>query len=138
MAKLDSSGALQWHTFVGGDNSDSGYDIAVDGDRSVYVVGYSMADWGEPVHPYSGGYDILVAKLSGTGVLRWHTFLGSGIGDEGLAVSLDADWNITVAGESHATWGEPVNPYGDECCCDAAVARMETRIYSVYLPLASH
>jgi beta-propeller repeat-containing protein/type IX secretion system substrate protein len=62
-AKLDSSGALQWHTFVGGWIHDRGEGIAVDGNGSVYVTGWSDASWGSPVRLYTDYVDAFVANI---------------------------------------------------------------------------
>jgi hypothetical protein len=89
------------------------------------------------VNPHSGEADILVAEVSGSGVLEWHTFFGSVMTDAAQAVRLDADRNVNVAGFGNTTWGQPVNPHAGGSNPDAAVARIQTRTYYVYLPLAS-
>ena len=65
VAQLNSSGALQWNTFLGGDGEDRGFGIAAD-DANVYVTGESWVeygDWGDPVRPGSGKYDAFAARL---------------------------------------------------------------------------
>ena len=89
--KLNSSGAYQWHTFYGSSGDDSGHGIAVDGSGNVYVTGYSDATWNgpagqNPLHAYSGGYDIFVLKLNSSGAYQWHTFYGSSSDDEAMAL----------------------------------------------------
>jgi uncharacterized repeat protein (TIGR01451 family) len=64
-AQLDSSGVLQWNTFLGGEYRDEGHAIATDG-TDVYVVGSSSVtygDWGTPISPGAGSYDAFVAKI---------------------------------------------------------------------------
>ena len=39
VAKFNSNGELQWHTFLGSVDKDEGYGIAVDGSGNVYIVG---------------------------------------------------------------------------------------------------
>ena len=65
VAQLNTSGALQWNTFLGGDNEEDGYGVAADG-ANVYVVGQSWiedGDWGTPVRPGSGKYDAWAVRL---------------------------------------------------------------------------
>jgi hypothetical protein len=113
VAKLDSSGSLLWNTFMGATGEDRGYAIAVDGSGNVYVAGYSSATWGAPVNAHSGGvgYDAFATKLDSSGSLLWNTFMGSSSYDYGNAIAADDSGNVYVAGESHATWGTPVNPH---------------------------
>ena len=65
-ATLDPDGNLIWNTFLGGDGVDIGNALAVDGNGSVYLAGYSDVTWGSPVRDFSGGGDdAFVAKLPG-------------------------------------------------------------------------
>jgi len=62
--KLNSSGELQWNTFMGASAYDLARRIAVDGNGNVYVAGESTG-WGSPVNPYSGGSsDAFAAKIN--------------------------------------------------------------------------
>jgi hypothetical protein len=112
VAKLNSSGALTWNTFLGGSGWDIGYGIAVDGGGSVYVTGNSDATWGSPVRAYTGNWDSFAAKLSSSGALTWNTFLGGGGLDEGRGIAVDSTGKVYVVGYSEATWGSPVRAYG--------------------------
>jgi hypothetical protein len=111
VAKLNGSGALQWNTFLGGSNSDYGYGIAVDTSGNIYVTGYGNTTWGSPVLPFAGSSDAFAAKLNGSGVLQWNTFLGGSGYDYGWGVAVDTSGNVYLAGESAATWGSPVRPF---------------------------
>jgi hypothetical protein len=121
-AKLNSSGARQWNTFMGASESDYGMAIAVDGSGNVYTAGYSSATWGTPLNGHSGGEDAFAAKLNSSGALQWNTFIGGSSSDLGNAIALDGQGNIYIAGESFATWGTPANAFaGGE---DAFAARL--------------
>ena len=112
VAKLSNGGALQWHTFLGSSSDEVGYGIAVDATGNVYATGYSEADWGgSPVSTHSGSYDVFVAKLSNSGSLTWHTFLGSSSTDQSYGIAVDASGNVYATGYSEATWGSPVNAF---------------------------
>ena len=110
--KLDSSGAYQWHTFYGSSVIDFGDGIAVDGSGNVYVTGYSNATWSgpsgqNPLHAYSGNYDIFMLKLNSSGAYQWHTFYGSSGVDEGYGIAVDGSGNVYVTGYSYGTWNGP-------------------------------
>ncbi len=111
VAKLNSSGALQWHTFIGASSNDEGRGIAIDGNGNIYVTGRSQDTWGEPINPHIGDYDIFVAKLSNSGDLLWNTFLGSSDTDIDEGITIDRNGNVYVIGESPDTWGDPVAPH---------------------------
>jgi len=111
VAKLNSSGFLEWNTFLGSPGNEVGWGLAVDGSGNVYVTGYSTSNWGSPIRPYSGGYDAYVSKLNPQGIRLWNTFIGSTGNDYGHAIAVDPDGNICVAGASGSTWGSPVHPF---------------------------
>ena len=116
--KLDGSGAYQWHTFHGSTNHDYGNAIAVDGNGSSYVTGYSHATWSVfippfsfrlPKHAHSGGRDIVAIKLNSSGKSVWHTFYGSADNDQGEDIALDQSGNLFIAGWSATFWLGPDN-----------------------------
>jgi Beta-propeller repeat len=114
VAKFNSSGAYQWHTFYGSTLDDTGQGILADGTGNVYVTGYSMATWNgpsgqSPVYAFAGGEDIVVLKLDTNGAYLWHTFYGSSSADSGSGIAMDGNRNIYVAGASSATWNGPSN-----------------------------
>ncbi len=111
-AKLDTSGALLWNTFVGGNGYNYGYAVAVDGNGNVYITGRSSVTWGSPVRAFTNNTDGFVAKLDPSGVLLWNTFLGgAGNDDEVPGVTVDGSGNVYVVGYSNATWGNPIRAY---------------------------
>ena len=116
VAKLNSSGVLQWNTFLGSDNNDTATDIAIDSSGNIYVTGYSNTSWGTPIHAHSSDaphMDAFVAKLNPSGTLIWHTFMGGADLDFGAAVSVDKSGNIYIAGNSENSWGTPVTAHGN-------------------------
>ena len=124
-AKLDSSGTLQWHTFLGGAGDDRGFGITTDSVGNAYVVGYSTATWGtNPLRPYSDNGDAFAAKLNSSGTLQWHTFLGGDDEDSGSIVTVDSSNNVYVVGYSYATWGTPLRNYTDNT--DAFAAKLNS------------
>jgi hypothetical protein len=125
VAKLDSGGALQWNTFLGGGGSDYGRGIAVDGSGNVYVAGSSLADWGSPIRDYSGSRDAFAVQLDSSGALQWHTFLGGSRWDIGSSIAVDESGNIHIVGYSDATWGSPVRAFNGSRSSDAFAAKLD-------------
>jgi hypothetical protein len=112
VAKLNSSGTRQWHTFLGSTSDDEGFNIRIDGSGNIYIVGYSKGTWGTPINSYAGAEDIFVAKLNSSGARVWNTFMGSASDDDyGYSLILDEYANVYVTGYSYGTWGSPENPY---------------------------
>jgi hypothetical protein len=110
-AKLNTSGALQWNTFLGSGGEDISYGIAVDGSGNVYLMGTSDAGWGIPYSAHAGGNDAFAAKLSASGALSWNTFLGGGGDDQGAGIAVDGNGYIYGVGFSSSTWGSPTRGY---------------------------
>ncbi|MGD9347785.1 MAG: hypothetical protein PVH84_18120 [Candidatus Aminicenantes bacterium] len=124
VVKLDSSGALQWHTFMGGTGSETNRDIDIDGVGDILVSGGSGATWGTPINPHAGGNDAFVAKLNSSGALQWNTFLGASSGDNSQDISIGMFDTIYVAGVSFGSWGTPINPYAGNG--DSFVAKLSS------------
>lgn len=125
--KLDSSGVLQWNTFMGSSRWDEGSGIAVDGSGNVYIAGHSSNPWGSPVNPYAGGFefDAFAVKLNSSGVLQWNTFMGSTYEDESNDIAIDGSGNVYVAGFSeYQGWGSPVNDHSSGFS-DAFAAKLD-------------
>jgi hypothetical protein len=134
VAKLDNSGNLAWHTFLGGSGKDYGYEIAADGSGNAFVVGYSRATWGSPSRPFTTAPDAFAAGLDGSGSLTWNTFLGGDNSDYGYAIAAGGSGNVYVSGTSFYTWGSPIHSYtgaGDVFVANLLVIPPE----ALYLPL---
>lgn len=74
-ARLDSSGALVWNTFLGGSGadgavgiaSDLGHAIAVDQNQNAYVAGESYALWGTPIRLIGTAFAVRIPAAPGCG-----------------------------------------------------------------------
>lgn len=115
VAKLNSQGIRQWHTFLGSSNWDEAWAIALDVKGNIYIAGMSPATWGHPLNPYAGGIaDAFAAKLSSNGRLQWNSFMGASTTDEdiGNAIAVDEFGDVYIGGMSFDTWGtSPINPH---------------------------
>ncbi len=122
VAALDGQGHLLWHTFLGSGVTDQATGVAAAADGTVTFRGHSGASWGAPVHPYAGGYDMVVGRLDPSGSLLWHTFLGSAGDDRGYGVALHGS-DVVILGESDGSWGTPIRPHSGGY--DMVVARLD-------------
>ena len=70
IAKFASSGSALYSTYLGGNDYDHGYGIAVDGSGNAYVTGNTWSSDFPMQNPYqgtkAGGSDVFVTKLSDT------------------------------------------------------------------------
>ncbi len=90
--KLNSSGALQKFTYLGGNGTDKANGIAVDSDN-VFVTGQTFSSNFPTASPYdsssNGQADVFVAKLSNDlTTLSYATYLGGTNNDYGLAIAV--------------------------------------------------
>jgi hypothetical protein len=113
-AKLSPSGAaLLYSTFLGGANSDNGFDIAVDGTGQAHVVGDTLSTAFpttsgslSPAPPGLGtNFDGFVSKLNPTAsALVYSTFLGGGGGnDTASGIALGTGGAAHVTGRTAST-----------------------------------
>jgi len=103
--KLNAAGnSLVYSTYLGGNASDAGNGIAVDGSGNAYVVG----DTTSVTFPATGlqkgnhgGMDAFVAKIGSTGTLSYSTYLGGSSDDHGAAIAVNTAGNAYITG---STW----------------------------------
>jgi len=95
---------LSYSTYLGGAGTDKANAIAVDGNGSAYVTGYTdSTDFpasGGVVRPVSGGgVDAFVTKLNSTGsAIVYSTYLGGNGDDRGFSIAVDGSGNAYVTG----------------------------------------
>jgi hypothetical protein len=123
VTKLNPTGTgLVYSTFLGGNNTDGGAAIAVDGAGNAYVTGWTLSNNFRTQNPIQvnisvgkdfEGYqnsDVFVATLNSAGsALTFSTYLGSSGDDYGFGVGLDGSGNVYVAGYTGSTTF-PVTP----------------------------
>lgn len=107
VSKFSPDGELVWSTFLGGNDLDLGYGVAVDEAGNVYVTGRtSSADFPTPggwdKRYGGGGHDAFVAKFSAEGKLLWSTYLGGNGTDFAFEIAVDTRENVYVTGETHS------------------------------------
>jgi hypothetical protein len=123
VAKLNPAGsALVYATYLGGEDFDVGWSLALGSDRSLYVTGtaamnfpttpgafqkdWNLADCDPDPLRMSACSDAFVAKLTPSGSLAYSTFLGGTSKDYGRGIAVDADGNAYVTGYT-MSWDFP-------------------------------
>lgn len=109
VAKISAfTGAKIYCTYLGGNATDSGNGIAVDGSFSAYVTGSTTSN----NFPHPGGFqttlqgaqDAFVTKVNSAGTgLGYSTYLGGTGTDTGFAIALDSSNNAYVTGSTTST-----------------------------------
>ena len=106
VVKLDTAGAHQWSSYLGGAGSESGYGIAVDSSGNVYVTGITYSSgW------VSGGWDTTlggtldgyVVKLDTAGAHMWSSYLGGAGSESGYGIAVDSSGNVYVTGTTYSS-----------------------------------
>jgi hypothetical protein len=108
VAKLNPSGsALDYATYLGDNNSDYGYSIALNAACQAHVTGET---WSSDFPTTAGAFDpdysngeAFVAKMSATGgALGYATFLGGDGGDYGYSIAVDGSGNAHITGTTQS------------------------------------
>jgi len=138
VSKLNSSGdGLVYSTYLGGDNDDRVYAIAVDDFGCAYVTGSTMStDFPvqNPCMTDQDTVDVFVTKLTGSGdSLVYSTYLGGEDHDEGWGIAIDGATGVAyIGGTTNSSYFPTVNPYQDSLILwgwiDGFVARLTTDI----------
>lgn len=103
--------SLVYSTFLGGDATETGAAIAVDGPGAAYVTGYTWSPDFPTVTPIQGFTSAVssspcafVSKLSPDGsALAYSTFLGGAMSQEGKAIAVDGSGSAIVTGVTSST-----------------------------------
>jgi hypothetical protein len=109
VSKLDRNGSsLLFSTYLGGDSSDWGKDVAVASDAEVFLTGYAYSDDFPTLNAWqssnAGLIDGFAAKFVSTGsVLLYSTYLGGSAIDYAHGIAVDGDGQAHVIGWTYST-----------------------------------
>ena len=82
-------------TYLGGDNHEWGFNLAIDQKNNIYLIGQSISEnfptRNAQQNAYGGAWDGFVAKFSQSGRLLSSSYVGGSGMDFGFAVSLNSD-----------------------------------------------
>jgi uncharacterized protein (TIGR03437 family) len=145
VTKLTPAGsALVYSTYLGGNTSDTGYGIAVDGAGLAYVTGdtYSTNFPTQSAYQatYRGSGDAFVTKLTAAGnALVYSTYLGGSSFEVGNGIAVDAAGSAYVMGSTQSADFPTQLPYQATYhgSSDAFVTKLSPAgnalVYSTYL-----
>ncbi|HEY86148.1 MAG TPA: peptidoglycan DD-metalloendopeptidase family protein [Chloroflexi bacterium] len=107
VAKLKPDGSgLVYASYLGGDDTDRAYGLAVDRSGSVYLTGETRSanfpvTANAPQSQHSGDSDAFAVKISADGSeIRYATFIGGQKGEQGQALALDLQGQAYIAGKT--------------------------------------
>ena len=109
LAKFDSHGQLVFSTFLGGNDLEIGYAIAVDSAGNSYTTGTTSSSnfptkfaynttYGGSGNSYGWFGDAFVTKFSSTGSLVYSTYLGGDSSDVGTGIAVDSAGDCFITG----------------------------------------
>jgi hypothetical protein len=118
VTKLSPAGNnLVYSTYLGGNNADWGYDIAVDGLGNAYVAGTTYSSDFPTATAFDGTfnggtYDAFVTKLSPAGnSLVYSTYLGGSSGENVRRIAVDKGGKLYVTGETASSDFPAITPF---------------------------
>lgn len=151
LAKFSSSGELLLSTFLGGSDNEESYDVALDSQNNIILLGYTGSKDFPTVNAYDSShnskllysdyYDIFLMKFSSTGELIWSTFLGGSQNEVGVSLVVDSQDDVILTGWTCSKDFPTVNAYDssyndDGKKRDAVVAKFSSNgslLWSTYL-----
>lgn len=116
VAKISADGStLIYLGYIGGNETDIGYGIAVDGAGNAYVTGMVRSNQSSfpvvmgPDSTHGGEGDAFVAKVNASGTaLLYSGYVGGNGDDEGFAIDVDANGAAYLTGYSRSVAAFPV------------------------------
>jgi hypothetical protein len=108
LSKLDNNGNFLWAKRMGGTNTDSGHDIAIDSSGNLYITGEfrDTADFDPGPDTYNltsaGLSNIFVSKLDSHGTFLWAKRMGSTGQDSSTSITVDSSGCIYTTGSFEA------------------------------------
>lgn len=101
--KMDTSGTINWCTYLGGTGTDNLYNLASDAASNIYFGGASssvgLATAGTYQSTLNGTNDALFGKFDKNGALQWASYFGGSSNSESIdRVFLDKGGNLYALG----------------------------------------
>jgi hypothetical protein len=117
VSKISSSGnSLVYSTYLGGEEGDIGWGIAVNGNGNAFITGCSYSSdfpTSNPSQAVRAGYmDVVITELNNGGDnLIYSTYLGGGDNDLGYSIAIDGSGSAYVTGYTWSSDFPTLDPY---------------------------
>jgi hypothetical protein len=110
IVKYNSSGIVQWATYVDGSSYDEGYSITTDSLNNIYVTGYysgsitlknasgNTQENSSITLPTPSGTAAFIVKYNSSGIVQWATNVSGSSFGQGFSITTDSLNNIYVTG----------------------------------------
>jgi hypothetical protein len=110
LAKFDTSGAIKWSTYIGGNGDDFAGDIALDQEGKIILAGFTSTETGFATYQahqevLKGDIDAFLVKMDTSGARVWSTYFGGTQGEYGIGVSIGRNNYINLVGLSNSSTG---------------------------------
>ena len=122
IAKLSSSGDIQWQKVLGGTGEDRATAVQTTSDGGYVIAGYSDSSNGD-ITGNHGAFDCWIVKLSSSGAIQWQKALGGGSDDRANAIQLTTDGGYIVAGSTSSNNGDVTGNHGTN---DAWIVKLDS------------
>lgn len=117
ITKLDSTGNISFSTYIGGEDGDWAYGVAVDSAGDCYIAGTTMSEQFPTINAYddelqepasgtTARYDCFVTKIKSDGSeLEYSTYFGSlSAAERAMAIVVDDENNCYITGLTSGIW----------------------------------
>src|SRR5262249_32921920 len=111
VAKLDSSGTLEWQKCLGGTNIEYALCVQQTADSGFIFAGITNSTDGD-IKGNNGSYDYWVVKLHSSGNLQWQKCLGGSLYEEPWSIQQTSDGGFIASGQSTSIDGEVTGNHG--------------------------
>ncbi|MCS6905570.1 MAG: fibronectin type III domain-containing protein [Bacteroidia bacterium] len=97
LSRFNSSGTLEWSTYLGGSGQEVTGRIALDSNENIYFCGrtnsmnFPVLNAEQPNN--AGGLDAILAKFDSAGNLQWSTYFGGSQDDYGTMIAIQPNAN---------------------------------------------
>ncbi|GAB3518083.1 hypothetical protein GCM10027442_38370 [Emticicia fontis] len=101
LVQFESDGDFVWAKSLGGTNDDYGYDVAINNNNDISILGYffGTATFGSNTLTSAGSADVFIAQLNSAGTVKWAKRGGGSNLELARSLVVDPAGNIYIMGE---------------------------------------